>query len=457
MKILYIGDYLEGKQAVGGSTLYQTSLANGISKTDEVYFLGYGGLDRTGKCYVTFKKRSRISIYSVVNSPFLDYTNCDPKLFVECQQVHDLFLKVISKVKPDIIHIHHLSFPISIIDSIGIPIITTIHNYMHVCSQINLMYNGIERCSDFEDGRKCTKCSTPVFAVNEQYFKYVRFKTFIERHRIGFLDDFAKPIVRIFHDNNAGENRNITDFHSEFSAEDFVDRRTHLLASLNKMTFIHCSSSYLMRYLASYGVNKSKLRLIPMTAESLNHVKPKTLCEMKYPVTFGYFGGANVNKGIDILIPAFRKLDKQRARLILSGPGVKKVQVSVGDLNIMINSNLSNINEIFSKIDVGIVPSVWDETFGIIGIELNNARIPIIGSNIGGIPQWLENGVNGFLTEPGNIDDLTAKMQMFVDDPSLIARFQLKMIPWKRMDDHIKEIQALYTEALNSLVASTRI
>ena len=47
------------------------------------------------------------------------------------------------------------------------------------------------------------------------------------------------------------------------------------------------------------------------------------------------------------------------------------------------------------------VPSVWPEPFGLVGLEAASAGLPAIAFDVGGISQWLKDGVNGFLV-PGN-------------------------------------------------------
>ena len=64
-----------------------------------------------------------------------------------------------------------------------------------------------------------------------------------------------------------------------------------------------------------------------------------------------------------------------------------------------------------------VVPSEWYENAPISILEAFALGKPVIGSRIGGIPEMIDEGVNGYLFEPGNVDDLRDKMEFMVNLP----------------------------------------
>ena len=56
--------------------------------------------------------------------------------------------------------------------------------------------------------------------------------------------------------------------------------------------------------------------------------------------------------------------------------------------------------------DIFVLPSVEREGLGLAIIEAMAMRKPVIGSELGGIPEVIENGVNGLLFPPGDTDKL---------------------------------------------------
>jgi glycosyltransferase involved in cell wall biosynthesis len=59
------------------------------------------------------------------------------------------------------------------------------------------------------------------------------------------------------------------------------------------------------------------------------------------------------------------------------------------------------LDSVFSETDLLVFPSLWPEPFGLIGLEAGHRSVPIAAFAVGGIPDWLFDGVNGHLA-PGN-------------------------------------------------------
>ena len=85
-------------------------------------------------------------------------------------------------------------------------------------------------------------------------------------------------------------------------------------------------------------------------------------------------------------------------------------------------------NNFFTKVDVTVVPSIWEEALGMVVMESFYFGVPVIGSRIGGIPEMIEEGVNGVLFEPGNQLELK----------NCLVEFMNTIYYWK---DRQKEIQ----------------
>ena len=83
--------------------------------------------------------------------------------------------------------------------------------------------------------------------------------------------------------------------------------------------------------------------------------------------------------------------------------------------------DLSRVN---AQIDVGVVPSIWDETLCFTGLEFLLCGVPVIASSLGGMLDYVEDGVNGLLVQPGDADDLAKAMASFLDTPSLSAELR---------------------------------
>jgi glycosyltransferase involved in cell wall biosynthesis len=63
-----------------------------------------------------------------------------------------------------------------------------------------------------------------------------------------------------------------------------------------------------------------------------------------------------------------------------------------------------------------VVPSECNENAPLVILEAFSAGIPVVGSNLGGIPELIENGINGFLFKPGDAEDLKEKLLVILQN-----------------------------------------
>ena len=142
-------------------------------------------------------------------------------------------------------------------------------------------------------------------------------------------------------------------------------------------------------------------------------------------------------KGVDYLIRAFAKILKQgvNAKLLLAGDGPEKkhlVEVSKNEKISekvcflgLISHNL--LPELLSSIDLFVLPSIINsrgetEGLGVVLLEAMAGGVPVIGSNVGGIPDIIKDGKTGLLFRQKDSDDLADKMMSILSDEQLSNR-----------------------------------
>lgn len=94
------------------------------------------------------------------------------------------------------------------------------------------------------------------------------------------------------------------------------------------------------------------------------------------------------------------------------------------------------VEEILSIADVFLMPS-GSETFGLAALEAMACGVPVVSSNIGGLPELIEDGVSGFLCPLGDIEALTAATRRLLDDEELHDRMSLAA--FRRAVDHFDQ------------------
>lgn len=135
-------------------------------------------------------------------------------------------------------------------------------------------------------------------------------------------------------------------------------------------------------------------------------------------------------KGWRIVFEAFRRL-KQDERyenlgLMIAGDGpdltkikseIKILSDRVSPSHIKLLGNLSGekLADYYRELDVFVFPTQLEESLGLVGIESLASGTPVIASDIGGIKEYMMEGVNGYLIEPGNVDSLVDALKQFFD------------------------------------------
>jgi glycosyltransferase involved in cell wall biosynthesis len=64
----------------------------------------------------------------------------------------------------------------------------------------------------------------------------------------------------------------------------------------------------------------------------------------------------------------------------------------------------------YDRAAVVVMPSRWPEPFGITGLEAFSRGRPVVAFGVGGIPEWLDDGVSGCVVPPGDTRALAARV-----------------------------------------------
>lgn len=121
-------------------------------------------------------------------------------------------------------------------------------------------------------------------------------------------------------------------------------------------------------------------------------------------IRVGYLGRIHKTKGIELILEALTKLDdkyKNKVELRIAGDGddnyIEELKLSARKYNITcFFEGLIPANDLLDKIDLLVVPSIWNEPFGRVVVESLGRRVPVAAKRVGGIPELLT-GNEGFL------------------------------------------------------------
>ncbi|MCQ2170405.1 MAG: glycosyltransferase family 4 protein [Bacteroidales bacterium] len=143
----------------------------------------------------------------------------------------------------------------------------------------------------------------------------------------------------------------------------------------------------------------------------------------KGELTIGYIGALTRVKGVHILVQAFVKSGID-ARLLIAGRcNDKDYGLSLRSMGNEKTEFLGFMDsrDFYSRIDCLVVPSLWPDTFPTVAIESCAAGVPVVASNIGGLPEIVKEGINGLRFEPGDISALAKILKQLYGDRELLA------------------------------------
>lgn len=357
MKILMVNKFFYIK---GGSETYYFALKRKLEEE------GHKVIDFSMKDNKNFD--SPYSEYFVENIDYSGKNSLCKKIkagskIIYSKEAKNKFEQLVLKEKPDIVHLHIFQHQISpsILDicrKYSIPTVYTAHDLKMVCLNYKMMHHG-RICEDCKGG-KLYHC-----ALN----KCVK-------------DSFSKSCVNVFEGY----------FHKWRKSYDAI-------------SCIITPSFFYKKKFIDFGIASDRVFHIPNFLDREVPLVNKSIDSEKY---FLYFGRLSEEKGILTLIKAMKGVDAN-LYIVGSGPLKEKIERFISDKK-MLNIKLLGFKSGQELIDVVgnaravVLPSEWYENGPYSAIEALQLSRPIIGANIGGIPELVDK--NGFLFRSGDAEEL---------------------------------------------------
>ena len=172
-----------------------------------------------------------------------------------------------------------------------------------------------------------------------------------------------------------------------------------------------------------------------------------------------YFGRISHEKGVDTLIEAASLVPDVPIFIAGTGPSEQELRAIVKDrrldnikfLGFVIGDDLKDL---VASASFTVIPSVWYENCPMSVIESLALRTPVIGADIGGIPELIDHGSDGYTYEPGNHVELAHAIQDIMQDPetrrSMGDYGRSKIVMRFNRDQHYKQLISLYKELVIS-------
>jgi len=204
-------------------------------------------------------------------------------------------------------------------------------------------------------------------------------------------------------------------------------------------------------------MEEKKFSSIPELSDQIK--KDIVMFEENLPIVLA-MGRLVSAKGMHSLIKAFAGL-KMKARLVIigDGPELKKLK-ALGELSGLNEGEtflgwLDNeaCRKWINRSRVVVVPSIWPEPFGIVGIEAMASGKPVVAFDSGGISEWLVQGQTGYLVPTGDIAALKEKIRVLLRDPELANEMGKNGFAYYREhfgpDVHLSLLLSIFKKSIN--------
>ena len=180
-----------------------------------------------------------------------------------------------------------------------------------------------------------------------------------------------------------------------------------------------------------YGVPVSRIRIIPNGID-VERFQADPIAGQAIRKEFGipddaklivFVGHEFRRKGLAPAIAAFERLGGNARMLVVGSDNPAPYRnASVGDRLIFAGARY-DMTEIYSAADVFVLPTSY-ETFSLVCMEAMACSVPVLATRVGGIEDYLEDGVNGYaITEEP--DDIAEKIQRVLSNEVMLARLRL--------------------------------
>ena len=246
------------------------------------------------------------------------------------------------------------------------------------------------------------------------------------------IKEFNIPIIQVLHDqylqcpnSNAFKNGKAC-IKQCFPCH--LMRLPHAAAS-NKVDVVVGVSQYVLTRLTNLGYFKSSKQYVIHNARQFEDIPMKQSWNGKEPLQIGYIGTLSKVKGVQWLIRSFMELDIN-AIFFFFGKGESEEyenylkQLASSDKRISFSGYVKSKDH-YQQIHLSIIPSLWPDTFPTVAFESCAYHVPVIATNVGGLPEIIKDGINGILCDSQKKDSLKQAIKTIYTTPNILNDFTL--------------------------------
>lgn len=460
--------YLPGLPPVrdGGLIKYALDLAQGQKEAGHDVLLLM-----PGKLSGLSKKRTRIVTQSyrnlecdlIINPlPVTEGRSIDRTDFLYEYGAFDVYDEFLRRKAPEIIHVHslmglHLAF-MHAAEALSIPTVFTTHDYYGLCPKVNLFKNG--RICREKDWNTCDSCMGQTVSVKAIKFQHSNLYRVAKSNRFIRWLEYSQKLLpyKIYikkflnkhrnAENNLSEKKQNTEEINKGRAVEYETQRKYFRQIFNSITYFHYNSTQSKQIFESY-LGNIRGDIISITNKGIKD--NRRIKSFSGKLKIGYLAHGRAFKGYGFLKETLDKM----------------YQMGMTEFECHVYFNTQDINypyichhepydetekeKVFRNMDVLAVPSLWNETFGMVVLEALSFGVPVIVSSHVGAKELLEekHGMGMVIDIDQNKDGLRDALEQIYRDRNLLAQMNRAICEWNHewdFEGHVAEILNLYAQ-----------
>lgn len=185
-----------------------------------------------------------------------------------------------------------------------------------------------------------------------------------------------------------------------------------------------CPSEFLRGIVISWGIAPERVSVLPNATPPLPNLPPQDELRSSFGVEgplLAFAGRLTRAKALGVLSDAIERVEG--VTLLAAGDGEERASLRGERIRLLGALPRTRVLELLAASDAVLLSSAW-ENFPHVLIEALAVGTPVIATRVGGVPEIVEDGVNGLLVPPGDPDALADAIRRFFADDELRARLR---------------------------------
>lgn len=352
------------------------------------------------------------------------------------------FTRILEEEQPDLVHLHAFTSGVSLrlvraAKARHLPVVFTYHTPTVSCQRGTLLYMGQEICDGLLRPKRCTRCTLDGLGASRA-----------GSTAISLIPPLVGQVL--------GKMKRSGGLWTALRMRRLVEvRQAAFFSLMDEVDQVVALCGWVQDLLVRNGVAAGKIRVSRHgLAQSMNRQgRPASGDEAQLKLVF--LGRLDPTKGPHLVIKALQAIPAAPIQFDLYGItqgesgeryGQYLKDLAANDPRITFFPPVpgEQVVSLLQGYDLLVVPSQCLETGPLVVLEAFAAGVPVLGSNLGGIAEWVQNGLNGYLVEPDSTEAWREALQTLALNRTLVTKVTGAIQPPRLMSNVAEDMLSLY-------------